>query len=150
MYRYLLSIVFMGLLFTACNQETGTTHEFSANEVSGEDRVSVDDLPETSIEFAELTHDFGRIVEGEKVKHTFKFKNTGQAPLQVISVKPSCGCTTPSYSKEPVAPGEEGFIEVLFDSGGKQGAQKKTVQVFANTAPRVTIITFAGEVVEGQ
>ncbi|MDX2064053.1 MAG: DUF1573 domain-containing protein [Bacteroidia bacterium] len=110
-------------------------------------RAAASTLPVTTVQFEHMAHDFGRITEGEKVSHTFQFTNTGTEPLQITEVKPTCGCTTPNYSKEPIAPGAKGFVEVLFDSGGRQGAQNKTVQVFANTAPKVTTLTFTGEVV---
>ena len=55
----------------------------------------VSNMPATSVEFMEESHNFGEVPEGDKVSHTFKFKNTGSNPLRVSNVKPSCGCTTP-------------------------------------------------------
>lgn len=104
--------------------------------------------PLTSIEFAENKHDYGLIEQGEKVAHVFKFKNTGNDPLVLSNVKPSCGCTTPSWTKEPIAPGGEGEIHVEFDSKGKSGKQTKTVTVTANTDPAKTILTITGEIVK--
>jgi len=102
--------------------------------------------PLTAIEFAENKHDYGVIEQGEKVAHVFKFKNTGNEPLVLSNVKPSCGCTTPSWTKEPIAPGADGEIHVEFDSKGKNGKQTKTVTVTANTEPAKTILTITGEV----
>jgi len=102
--------------------------------------------PLTSIEFAETKHEYGAIEQGEKAAHTFTFKNTGNEPLVLSNVKPSCGCTTPSWTKEPIAPGETGSIDVEFDSKGKSGNQTKTVTVTANTEPAKTVLTIAGEV----
>lgn len=104
--------------------------------------------PLTVIEFAETKHEFGAIDQGEKVAHTFTFKNTGNEPLVLSNVKPSCGCTTPSWTKEPIAPGEMGSIDVEFDSKGKTGKQTKTVTVTANTEPAKTVLTFSGEVIK--
>ena len=50
-------------------------------------------------------------------------------------VKPSCGCTSPDWSKEEIAPGKEGFIEIIFNSAGKSGMQRKNVSVYLNTDP---------------
>jgi hypothetical protein len=83
-------------------------------------------------------HDFGNITEGEVVEHTFIFKNTGEAPLIIEKAQASCGCTVPSWTKEPVAPGATGEIQVKFDSKGKPNVQNKTVTITANTYPKIS------------
>ena len=105
-------------------------------------------LPPTTVQFNTMSHDFGKIKEGEVVSHKFMFKNTGDKPLLVENVKPSCGCTTPDWTKEEVAPGKEGFVAVEFNSAGKSGQQTKTVNVTLNTAERNVVLTFSGEVVK--
>lgn len=100
----------------------------------------------TSIEFAEEIFNFGDITEGDKVTHEFKFKNTGKNPLVIRGAKASCGCTIPSYSKEPIMPGKEGVISVVFNSEGKGGVQHKAVHVTANTIPNFTVIEFIANV----
>lgn len=99
------------------------------------------------IAFETMEHDFGKIREGEKVTYRFKLKNTGKVPLKITDVKPSCGCTASDYTKSPVPPGEEGFVEVIFDSQGRTGTQQKTVTVYANTDPQAHILRFKGEVI---
>jgi hypothetical protein len=89
-------------------------------------------MPKTKIEFAEMRHNFGTITEGEKVKHAFKFKNTGDQPLLVYNVVAGCGCTTPSWSKDLVMPGQEGEIQVEFNSESRPGQQSKNVLVYSN------------------
>ncbi|MCU0392724.1 MAG: DUF1573 domain-containing protein [Thermoflexibacter sp.] len=84
------------------------------------------------IEFDQNQHDFGNIKAGEIVKHKFKFKNIGDVPLVISDVKPTCGCTTTNFTKTPVPPGNEGEIELQFDSSGKSGPQHKPVTVLAN------------------
>ena len=101
----------------------------------------------TTVDWGQTNHDFGQIPQGETVRHTFRFKNTGDEPLRLTRVKASCGCTTPSYSSEPIAPGEEGFIEVAFNSRGRSGPQRKTVVVTGNFEPVNMILRFQGEVV---
>ena len=102
--------------------------------------------PTTLVEFAETRHDYGVIEQGEKVSHIFTFTNTGNEPLILSNVKPSCGCTTPSWTREPIAPGSTGEIHVEFDSKGKMGKQTKTVTVTANTDPAKTVLTITGEI----
>lgn len=99
------------------------------------------------IEFDKMEHDFGKIREGEKVQYRFKVKNPGTVPLRLTDVKPSCGCTVPNWTKEPIPPGGEGFVEVIFDSQGRSGEQMKTVTVFANTDPPSHLLRFRGEVI---
>jgi hypothetical protein len=98
--------------------------------------------PLPAFEWQTIEHDFGTIKEGEKVTHLYKFKNTGAVPLIIESVRPSCGCTAPNWSKEPIPVGGEGEVEVVFDSKGKPNAQNKTVTVTANTWPQTTVLRF--------
>lgn len=94
--------------------------------------------------FAETKHDFGNIKQGDIVEHVFKFKNTGNAPLVIKQVDVTCGCTTPEWPKEPIAPGKSGTIKAVFNSAGKMGQQNKVITVQSNAlnAPtQVTILT---------
>jgi hypothetical protein len=101
----------------------------------------------TKIEFAESQFDFGTLKEGDKTRHIFKFKNTGDKPLTISNAAGSCGCTVPQFPKEPIMPGEEGEINVEFDSKGKVGKQSKTVTITANTDPVQTVLTINSEVI---
>jgi hypothetical protein len=96
------------------------------------------------MKFAEAEFDFGDIQPNTKVRHTFTFTNTGKSALLIEDATASCGCTTPSWTKEPVAPGAEGKMEVQFDSQGKQGIISKQVAVRANTQPSITTIVIKG------
>jgi hypothetical protein len=98
-------------------------------------------LPRTSIRFDREVHDFGKIKDGDKPKTKFKFTNTGKEPLIISNAQGSCGCTVPSYPKDPIPPGKTAEIEVEFDSSNKQGEQQKTVTITANTDPEQTILT---------
>lgn len=104
-------------------------------------------LPEFS--FSSETFDFGAISEGEMIDHVFTFTNTGEAPLIIQSASASCGCTVPSYSREPVPIGGTGEIAVRFNSKGKKGNQAPTVTVTANTYPKVTKLRLKGSVSAG-
>jgi hypothetical protein len=93
-------------------------------------------------QFEKIEHDFGTISEGQKVTHVYKIKNTGEAPLIIQSAQPSCGCTVPKWSQEPIPVGGTGEITAEFDSSGKPGINNKTITVTANTWPKVTTLRF--------
>lgn len=103
-------------------------------------------ISKTSVSFDEMKFDFGDLKEGDIVHHTFLFKNNGDNPLIITNAIGSCGCTVPTYPKDPIAPGEIGKIEVQFNSKGKEGLQNKTVTVTANTEPANTVLTITSNV----
>lgn len=92
--------------------------------------------------------DFGQIKPGEKVSHTFRFTNRGNAPLIVKSVIPSCGCTDYSLSKKTVNPGDSASLEVVFDSRGWHGTQYKSVILSTNAVVRQVSVTIKATVVD--
>lgn len=102
--------------------------------------------PAASFDFGDKVYDFGTVSEGEEVMHTYTFTNTGEAPLVIQSASASCGCTVPSYSKEPVPVGGKGEIQVKFNSANRSGVQNKIVTITANTQPAVTRLTLKGTV----
>ena len=103
-------------------------------------------VPLSRIKFDRLTHNFGKIVEGDVVKTKFKFTNTGENPLVITSAVGSCGCTVPSWPKEPLKSGASADIDVQFDSQGKDGEVTKTVTVTANTNPAATVLSIKSTV----
>lgn len=99
------------------------------------------------IQFRDTTFNFGTISEGQVVSFTYFFKNIGKSSLVIQDVHPSCGCTVPKdWPKHPIKPGEEGKIDVTFDSNGKQGHVTKSIRVVANTKPPVNIIRIEGTI----
>lgn len=97
-----------------------------------------------SITFQKDTHDFGDIYQGDVVKHTFTFENTGNEPLIITNVQTTCGCTAPAWPRDPIAPGQTGDITIQFNSTGKIGRQNKVVTIVSNATNqnnRVTIVT---------
>lgn len=102
--------------------------------------------PTTKIAFDETEFNFGKVKAGEKVRHEYKFKNTGSEPLIISNAKGSCGCTVPEWPKEPIPVGGEAAIMVQFDSKNKNGNQTKQVTITANTDPPQSIIYIKGEV----
>ncbi|TRX49840.1 DUF1573 domain-containing protein [Fulvivirga sp. M361] len=96
------------------------------------------------ITFEEDKHDFGDIYQGDKVEHVFKFENTGTEPLIITNVQTTCGCTAPAWPRDPVTPGQESEIKVVFNSTGKMGRQNKVITIVSNAVSpmnRVTIVT---------
>ena len=104
----------------------------------------------TTIEYDEEVFNFGEVKEGEMVKHTFKFTNTGDEQLILVNVNGSCGCTVPeSWPKHPIAPGEGGEISVVFNTNDRVGKAQKSIRIEANTAPvSTTAVQLVGTVVE--
>jgi len=100
------------------------------------------------IEFENTEHDFGNVIAGEMVKYNFKFTNTGKEDLILSKVSSSCGCTVPSYTTEAVEPGEKGEIEVVFNTQGRKGFQKKTITVLSNATQNKTLLSIRANVYE--
>jgi hypothetical protein len=96
--------------------------------------------------FNEEEHDFGKIVQGEKVSYSFVFKNTGGSDLVISSASASCGCTVPNYPKTPIKSGETAKIDVQFDSSGKSGLVKKTVTLVTNCNPSTKMLTITATI----
>ena len=84
------------------------------------------------IKFENTTHAFGTVIEGQIATHEFTFQNTGTEPLVLKNVQASCGCTTPSWPREPIAPGASSKIVVKYDSNGRPGSFNKSVFIFSN------------------
>lgn len=97
------------------------------------------------IQFSKTTHNFGTIKEedGEQF-YQFKFKNAGKAPLIINNVKASCGCTTPEWTKAPIASGKEGFIKVSFDPKNRPGPFNKSITITSNAEESSKILYIKG------
>ncbi len=166
MNKILVFLAFALVVMVGCKSESGSTAEVApsapvpnsapakneitpiANPAAAEPDVPVG--PVTTVEFEETEFDFGTVMEGEKVTHVYKFKNTGDEPLIISNAKATCGCTVPSWPREPIAPGESSEIKVQFDTKnkGKVGGQvqSKRVTITANTDPVNSYVTIKGKV----
>jgi hypothetical protein len=82
--------------------------------------------------FSEEMHNFGALKAGEVVSFTFVFKNEGTKTLIITEVDSGCGCTEVKISNKTIAPGQEGQIEVIYNSAGEVGRQLKTITLFSN------------------
>ena len=97
--------------------------------------------------FQDTLHAFGTISEGHVVTHRFSFRNEGPGQALVADVSTTCGCTVPkTWPRHALAPGEEGVVEVAFDSHDKSGPQDKVISVVANTDTSVVRLHLVGEV----
>ncbi len=99
------------------------------------------------ISFEKTTHDFGKINEEDgKATVVFNFTNKGNATMVVSRVQASCGCTTPTWTKEPIESGKKGSITVAYNPLGRPGAFTKSITVFSNATEGVVNLTIRGEV----
>lgn len=97
------------------------------------------------IQFAEKVINYGKIDKGANGTRVFKFKNEGNQPLVLNTVRASCGCTTPKWTREPIAPGQEGEITVKYDTN-RMGNFHKTVTVNSNATNKTVVLTIKGQV----
>lgn len=112
------------------------------------DKLAYDFNPGDNAEFKwnETSFDFGKIKLNVPVTHEFTFTNKGNATLTISSVQASCGCTVAQYSKEPIEPGQQGFVKATYNAA-KAGVFTKTVTINANTEIATVVLTIKGEVV---
>jgi hypothetical protein len=97
--------------------------------------------------FTETSFDYGKIKEdGGAVNHKFLFTNTGAEPIIITQVKASCGCTTPDWSKDPVAPGAQGFVSAVYNPQGRPGAFNKSITVTSNAQNSPITLYITGDV----
>lgn len=102
-------------------------------------------LPVAKVSWAAETHDFGEIQKGKPVSVEFSFTNTGNEPLLIADVIPSCGCTVPDYSKEPITPGKSSVIKVTYNAS-TVGAFTKTITVNFQDAALNKVLNIKGTV----
>lgn len=103
------------------------------------------------MKFKKIEHNFGTIKEEiGAVSTQFEFTNTGKSPLIIQRVSASCGCTTPSYTKEPVLPGKKGTISATYSTVRRPGTFNKTIRVYTNVPDTVYVLTIKGNVTPKQ
>ena len=98
------------------------------------------------LKFNEREFDFGEIKEmAGKVSHKFVFTNNSKNSIQILTVKPSCGCTTPDWTKKEIKPGKEGFIVAEYNPRGRPGVFRKSLSVVTSDNKR-SVIFIKGKV----
>lgn len=119
------------IAFTSCKEDAA--QKIDDNKVAAAaDRDAASSVYPV-LTFEKTEHDFGEIIAKTPVETVFKYKNTGEAPLVITDIKSTCGCTVPQdWSREPLAPGEEGQFTVKFNGSGTNKVSK-AITVTANT-----------------
>jgi hypothetical protein len=144
MRRQVLYFAGILLLFTClsgCNQASQAEKNNRRSEINPEADGPV-------ISFQKDVHDFGKIITGERVSYGFRFTNTGTSPLLITGIRSGCGCTVGDYPRDPVMPGKDGRIHVVFNSSGRRGFQSESVRVLSNAEESVVTLRITAEVME--
>ena len=132
----LLFALFAAISFTGSAQNAPATADST---------VKADNPNAPEMTFEKETHDYGTIKQGADGGCEFKFKNTGKEPLVISNAKGSCGCTVPTWPKEPIMKGQTGIIKVHYDTK-RVGAFTKTVTIESNAKSNPRILTIKGTV----
>ncbi len=122
--------------------KSGSVAEIIKNPVSATAPMDTSKL--AKLKFTDQFYEFGTVVEGSIVKHSFQFKNTGNVALVINDARSSCGCTVPTYPKFPIAPGKSDSVVVVFNTTDKLNGQRKIVTITSNTFPAETKIYLTG------
>lgn len=117
-----LLFIFSGLLISSCKPAIKKTEPIDQSKESGVAKFV----------FSEEIHNFGPLMAGEVVSFTFIFKNGGTKALTITSVDSGCGCTEVKIPNKTIEPGQEGQIEVVYNSAGEVGRELKTITLFSN------------------
>lgn len=142
-YNFLILFI-LTISFIGCKKNNNISSDIVNNPASLENnKVSASNA---IIKFETTEHDFGDIMEGEKVSYSFKFNNVGKDDLVITSVSTTCGCTVTDFPKDPLKPGESGTIEVTFNSSGRSGKQVKVITVATNANPSMSQLTIKANV----
>ena len=145
----IISVIFL----TACGSQVSDlelrvakleTESASMRKGGGSTIVPAGAFPKFS--FDQEEHNFGQIRDGDIVSHTFRFTNSGEAPLIISKATAACGCTVPQWPKQPIPVGGSGEIQVQFDSSNKPGMQNKVVTITANTESKVKKLLIRAQV----
>jgi hypothetical protein len=108
--------------------------------------VKVEENPNApEITFDKLVHDYGTVAYGGDGVCTFKFSNSGKEPLILQQPQSSCGCTVPTWPKEPVLPGESNEIQVTYNTR-RVGPINKTVTIRSNAKTNTVVLRITGKV----
>jgi len=115
-------LLFLGLLLGSCHSGAQKTPSTVKSNESGVAKFV----------FSEEIHNFGSIKAGEIVSFTFTFRNEGTKTLTITEIDSGCGCTEVKIENKTIGPGDEGQIEVIYNSAGEVGRQLKTITLFSN------------------
>ena len=131
------------MFFIACKEKNKITTKIVNHPLSADPSFS-NLMP--IIDMKEESYNFGDVMEGELLTHTFTVKNIGNEMLIISDAKGSCGCTVSEWPRTPIRPGEESYVRVTFNSSGREGQQKKTL--ITNTVPNIKVITIQANIIK--
>ena len=110
--------------------------------------MSITLVAQPVMKVSDQSHDFGKFKEeAGQQSYDFIVTNTGNTPLVIQNIVASCGCTTPEWTREPIAPGKEGKIKAIYDPKDRPGAFNKTLSVYTNAKPEMAVLVIKGEVI---
>lgn len=118
-----LSIILAGQFIGSCNSR--------AKKLAPSDQTT--DSGKAKLVFSEEIHHFGSLKAGEVVSFTFIFRNEGTKALTISNVDRGCECTEVKIIDKSIEPGQEGHMEVIYNSAGEVGKQLKTITIFSNS-----------------
>jgi len=135
-------VFFIAALFIIASCNNQETKEVNL------EAIRTDSSKFTTVAWSDTAIDFGTRKMGDLVDITFTCKNTGDKPLYLVYVRPSCGCTVADYTKEPIAPGKEGKIAAQFDTKkAHPGSVHKSIFVTTNTSNHTPpVLKFSGQI----
>lgn len=137
--KKIIYFALLAVLISSCGSDKGSySTDLIKNDLSADSKGKNENAPQFKLET--LEHDFGKVIQGEKLTYSFKFVNSGKTDMLISQASGSCGCTVAEFPQEPITPGKDGIISVTLDTEGKKGPLHKTVTIYANTYPSETIL----------
>lgn len=146
MKRLFATLLLVTSLLAACNQASQNDIDVDLinNPNSADGYNSNEPLPVMA--FDNELHDFGRISQGESITYSFHFVNKGKSDLIISGCSATCGCTVADYPRKRIAPGDDGYVTVTFNSQGKTGQQYQEVTVSSNAQPSKNVLKIVAQV----
>jgi len=139
----IICIAVLSLVVVSCKDNAASKIK-ETNLETAKERDEKNNLGFAVIEFDKTAFEFGTINEGDVIDGTFKITNAGKVDLLILDAKPSCGCTVPSWPKEPIKPGESSELKFSFNSRGKVGNNNKSITLKTNTEKGTEVIRVKG------
>ncbi|MGB0870386.1 MAG: DUF1573 domain-containing protein [Flavobacteriales bacterium] len=137
-------ITLKAIILSACLTWGGLAQAQNPSAIISKD-INIANINSGVLEFENETIDYGTIKQNADGEKVFKFENKGQEPIIITRVKTSCGCTVPSWPKEPILPNETGEIKIKYDTK-RVGAFQKTITVLSNASEPNKIIKIKGKI----
>lgn len=145
-FQIILSGVVLGAIFILLdNKFDFFNKKNSSGEYQGPVGGDKGEMYITTASYSEVKYDFGKAKEGDTIKHVFRVRNTGKAPLFIYKANGTCDCIIPFVDKsKPLDPGEEREILVAFLTKGRKGPQSRSVLIDTNTDPAEMVLVLTG------